>query len=575
MLKALALGSSVLALVAVLMVPLMVAADPPTPTGACVGNGTAGVPGLDDQQVAHAATVIDVGRTRGLPDQAIVIAVATALQESRLHVYANDGLGGDLAPDQRGIGRSMQLPHEAVGSDHGSLGLFQQQWPWWGSMTQLMDPATSAGLFYDSLVRIRGWQRLPVTVAAQAVQHSAYPDAYADDEPLARRLLHGSTDPIVCTSGPEGAIAYPLPTGSGYVDQHNFAATGGHWASAHTGTDLAVACGTPVLAATDGNVRIRTDQPWAGPWLVQVNTAPGGVTTWYAHLRRVTVSAGAHVRTGDRLGEVGDLGNATGCHLHFEVHPHDGGIYDDPVDPSAWLATHVGRTGPLRLVTANIPFTLNDARARDQFTSVLAARPDVVVLQEVRTRPLQAWADTLQPGTWDVYQPSGGTALLWRRNRLTAVDRGNPFAFSIPSYTRSMPWVRLRDRVGSGSLAVIGIHMPTGMRTSPALVEKYRAMGARFASLVHQLAAGGSTVVAGGDWNHPLDRDAESWSAVPLNRSVQLTTNWLRGRPCNGSRHGTAMDGFAFPRTVRIADQGCLAAGPSDHRPVSIDLATH
>ena len=56
-------------------------------------------------------------------------------------------------------------------------------------MPHLMDPATSARLFYDALARVPGWESLPVTAAAQAVQHSAYPDAYADDEPLARLLL--------------------------------------------------------------------------------------------------------------------------------------------------------------------------------------------------------------------------------------------------------------------------------------------------------------------------------------------------------------------------------------------------
>ena len=54
---------------------------------------------------------------------------------------------------------------------------------------------------------------------------------------------------------------------------------------------------------------------------------------------------------GQQIGEVGDLGNATGCHLHFEVHPRGGSIYQDDVDPSAWLKAHVGRddgTVPVR-----------------------------------------------------------------------------------------------------------------------------------------------------------------------------------------------------------------------------------
>ena len=307
---------------------------------------TTSAAGLEGSQLRHAATVIAVGRRRGIPDRGIVVALATALQESRLRVYANDGLGGDLAPDQRGIRASLRLPHDAVGTDHGSLGIFQQQWPWWGSMRTLMDPAESAGLFYDALQDVAGWQSLPVTVAAQAVQRSAYPTAYADDEPLARRLLDelGAgmvSEAVDCssTTAAGGAARVPLPRGSGYVDQRNFAATGSSWASWHTGTDLSVACGTPVLAAHAGKVHIRTDQGWAGPWLVQVAVGPGRLTTWYAHMQSIRVAGGARVEAGQQIGEVGARGNATGCHLHFEVHPKGGGIYEDPVDPSKWLAS--------------------------------------------------------------------------------------------------------------------------------------------------------------------------------------------------------------------------------------------
>ena len=87
------------------------------------------------------------------------------------------------------MSRSLQLPHDAVGTDHGSVGTFQQQYPWWGALEELMDPPTAAGLFYAALLKVPGWESMSVTVAAQAVQRSAFPDAYADDEPLARELL--------------------------------------------------------------------------------------------------------------------------------------------------------------------------------------------------------------------------------------------------------------------------------------------------------------------------------------------------------------------------------------------------
>ena len=100
-----------------------------------------------------------------------------------------------------------------------------------------------------------------------------------------------------------------------------------------------------MLAATSGTIQIRLDQSWAGRWLVTVSTGPGKLTTCYAHMRRVLVAGGARVVAGQQIGEVGDLGNATGCHLHFEVHPHGGSIYQDPVNPTIWLREHIGRNG--------------------------------------------------------------------------------------------------------------------------------------------------------------------------------------------------------------------------------------
>ena len=359
---ALALGVGV-AFALLVSVPVLVvgslgaASDQPCVAGLDANGETAATAssaaaaGLDATQLRHAATIISVGRHRQIPSQGIVIALATALQESRLRVYANDGTG-ELAADQRGIEASLGFLHDAVGRDHGSLGIFQQQWPWWGAMTDLMDPATSAGIFYDALRGVPGWKSLPVTVAAQTVQKSAYPWAYADDEPLARRLLlelgAGTVGrPLDCPAAPAGGglVQFPLRPRSGYVDRRNFGLTGASWKSQHTGTDFSVGCGTPVLAAHSGTVRIRTDQPWAGRWLVQVQVAPDRLTTWYAHMQSLSVGDGDWVQAGQVIGEVGQEGNATGCHLHFEVHPRGGSIYEDPIDPSAWLAQNVGK-GP-------------------------------------------------------------------------------------------------------------------------------------------------------------------------------------------------------------------------------------
>ncbi len=118
---------------------------------------------LDAVQLQHASTVNAVGLLRELPDRARVIALATALQESSLR----------------------NLPD----GDRDSLGLFQQRpSQGWGTVAQISDPVYAATAFYDALLDVPGWADLSLTDAAQAVQYSGFPDAYAKWEPAASRL---------------------------------------------------------------------------------------------------------------------------------------------------------------------------------------------------------------------------------------------------------------------------------------------------------------------------------------------------------------------------------------------------
>jgi hypothetical protein len=122
----------------------------------------------DPDQLTNAATIVTVGADRGIPPRGEIIAVATALQESDLRNL------GDLG----------------AANDHDSLGLFQQRpSQGWGTPEQLLDPVYAANTFYDKLLTVPGWQRLPLTDAAQAVQRSAYPDAYVKWEPDATALV--------------------------------------------------------------------------------------------------------------------------------------------------------------------------------------------------------------------------------------------------------------------------------------------------------------------------------------------------------------------------------------------------
>ncbi len=121
----------------------------------------------------YARAVIAEGKRRGITERGIVIALATCLVESNLTMYANSK-----------VPESLALPHDAVGSDGLSVGLFQQQvrddgngW-WWGDAATCMDPTKSAGLFYDRLAKLDYNGPNSPGSYAQAVQQSAFPDRY-------------------------------------------------------------------------------------------------------------------------------------------------------------------------------------------------------------------------------------------------------------------------------------------------------------------------------------------------------------------------------------------------------------
>jgi hypothetical protein len=141
------------------------------------------VAGLSQTQMNHAKTIVDVAERMHLPTRAAVVAVSTSMQETNLRNLANTGL-----PE------SENLPNDGTGYDHDSVGLFQQRpASGWGPVKQLMDPATSTKKFYQALDKVSGWQDMPVTVAAQTVQGSAFPDAYAKHQDSAEAVVNALT----------------------------------------------------------------------------------------------------------------------------------------------------------------------------------------------------------------------------------------------------------------------------------------------------------------------------------------------------------------------------------------------
>lgn len=124
---------------------------------------------LAASQYNHAVGIVAACKRRGLPVRGAHIALETALAESVLWMYAN-------GYNQH----SLQLPHDRVGWDHGSVGLFQQQVGGaphsnanWGTTDELMNPVTSTGKFLDALGPLSNWQHKTNWMAAQDVQRSA------------------------------------------------------------------------------------------------------------------------------------------------------------------------------------------------------------------------------------------------------------------------------------------------------------------------------------------------------------------------------------------------------------------
>jgi hypothetical protein len=157
-------------------------ADPPGCTARVQGREVS----LTTEQSENAALIVALSVKRGMPARAASIALAAAYQESKIY---NIDYG-----------------------DRDSLGLFQQRpSQGWGNPEQILDPVYSINAFYDALALIPGYETMRITEAAQAVQRSAFPEAYADHEAdarvLASALTGQSSNAFHCTvtDEPEGA----------------------------------------------------------------------------------------------------------------------------------------------------------------------------------------------------------------------------------------------------------------------------------------------------------------------------------------------------------------------------------
>ncbi len=109
---------------------------------------------------------------------------------------------------------------------------------------------------------------------------------------------------------------------------------GGRWGAMHYGVDIANAIGTPIYAVTDGVVEDAGPASGFGLWVVLRH--PDGSHSVYGHVNRMFVKVGDKVKAGEQIAEIGNRGQSTGPHLHFEIWQPDG----TKINPLPWLAEH-------------------------------------------------------------------------------------------------------------------------------------------------------------------------------------------------------------------------------------------
>jgi cell wall-associated NlpC family hydrolase len=141
------------------------------------------VDGYTGEQMSNAATIVAVGKSMNVPEQGWVVAIAAAMQESGLK---NDDYG-----------------------DRDSLGLFQERpSQGWGTPSQILNPTYAATVFYQHLLAVPGWKTMTIDQAAQAVERSAFPNAYAQHVPAALAVV-GAVDGATCAMSPPPASSTP------------------------------------------------------------------------------------------------------------------------------------------------------------------------------------------------------------------------------------------------------------------------------------------------------------------------------------------------------------------------------
>jgi murein DD-endopeptidase MepM/ murein hydrolase activator NlpD len=280
------------------------------------------IAGYSGVQLVNAAEIINAGATLHLGVRDQTIGVMTAMGESALTVVDH---GDTAGPDSRGLFQQR---------DNGA----------WGTLADRMDPATSAANFFKAVQGVANRDSLAPTIVANKVQRNADPYYYAQYWDSAVAVVEGLTGTSTgMKAGAGGSVCTTTPGAPGVVTAQGWAnpAVGPitspyGWRvhpvygdlRFHAGDDIGAACGAPIWAAGAGVVTAAGPADGYGN-VIEIDHG-GGLSTRYGHMftSGVLVHVGDHVTAGQNIATVGKSGDATGCHLHFEV--RQAGATTDP-----------------------------------------------------------------------------------------------------------------------------------------------------------------------------------------------------------------------------------------------------
>lgn len=328
---------------------------------------------LEGNQEDYIKSLVGVANAMGVNERGMTIALMTAYTESGLKVYANDGIydtsrnpadatlpAADRDAMLSTVAKSMDMSHDAVGSDATSIGILQQQ-IWWGSMgdknwrndpdgtvKRLMDPVFQFQKFFDRMLSVPDWQNKPLGQVAQTVQVSAFPDAYNKWEEQSTAVINqykdqgknvtlynlGTATGDGTSDTTEDGNCYSSETGL-VLDKNALYQVTAQWAEGrgaamygnHEGMDFdcndsyenvyTPLSGTVILAENGNPSGIGNP-----PGSVRVKVKDGVVLEFY-HMRNTFVTPGQEVNGGDALGECASTGLSTGTHLHLNAYVNE------------------------------------------------------------------------------------------------------------------------------------------------------------------------------------------------------------------------------------------------------------